>query len=98
MAKKSAIELSEDINGLEIDEDIKVRLMEDITDSVSSEDSEVITDLKSQVEDWKAKYEDARTKYKERFYTADTSTNEKIQEDSENRDLEEKEVIDIKEI
>lgn len=98
MAKKSAIELSEDINGLEIDEDVKVRLMEDITDSVSSEDSEVITDLKSQVDEWKAKYEDARTKYKERFYTADTSTNEKIQEDSDSRELEEKEVIDIKEI
>lgn len=98
MAKKSAIELSEAINGLEIDEDVKVRLMEDITDSVSSEDSEVITDLKSQVDEWKAKYEDTRTKYKERFYTADTSTNEKIQEDSDSRELEEKEVIDIKEI
>lgn len=98
MAKKSASELSEYINGLDLDEDVKISLMEDISDSISSEDSEVITDLKSQVDEWKAKYEDVRTKYKERFYTADTSTNEKIQEDSDSEELEEKEVIDIKEI
>lgn len=94
MAKFSAEELSARINDLELDDDVKISLMEDITDSITPEESEEIKTLKSEMEDLKGKYEDVKAKYKERFYTAmDTDTKEKYDDD-----LKEKEVIDIREI
>lgn len=94
MAKFSAEELSSRINGLEIDDEVKMSLMEDITDSVSPDESEELASLKAEVEDLKGKYEDVKTKYKERFYTAisDDKKEEKMEE------LDEKEVIDVKDI
>ena len=94
MAKKSASELSEYINGLELDDDVKIALMEDVTDSISPEESEELNRLKDEVNNYKEKYEEVKAKYKERFYTAvESDKKEDIQEE-----LEEKEVIDIKEI
>lgn len=94
MAKKSASELSEYINGLELDDEVKIALMEDVTDSISPEESEELNRLKDEVNEYKAKYEEVKAKYKERFYTAvESDKKEDIQEE-----LEEKEVIDIKEI
>ena len=94
MAKFSAEELSSRVNGLDIDDEVKISLMEDITDSVSSGESEELSSLKAEMEDLKAKYEDVKSKYKERFYTAvsDNKKEEKMEE------LDEKEVIDVKEI
>ncbi len=94
MAKFSAEELSARINDLELDDEVKISLMEDITDSITPEESEELKTLKSEMEDLKGKYEDVKAKYKERFYTAtDTDTKEKY-----NEELDEKEVIDIREI
>lgn len=94
MAKKSASELSEYINGLELDDEVKIALMEDITDSISPEENEELNRLKDEVNEYKEKYEEVKAKYKERFYTAvESDKKEDIQEE-----LEEKEVIDIKEI
>lgn len=94
MAKKSASELSEYINGLELDDEVKIALMEDVTDSISPEESEELKQLKDEVNEYKEKYEEVKAKYKERFYTAvESDKKEDIQEE-----LEEKEVIDIKEI
>ena len=94
MAKFSAEELSARINDLELDDDVKISLMEDITDSITPEESEELKTLKTEMEDLKGKYEDVKAKYKERFYTAtDTDTKEKYKDE-----LEEKEVIDIREI
>ena len=95
MAKFSAEELSERVNGLEIDDEIKIPLMEDITDSVSPDESEELAKLKSEIEEYKAKYEDVKAKYKERFLKAVDSEDkeEKVEEE-----LEEKEVIDITDI
>lgn len=94
MAKKSASELSEYINGLELDDEVKIALMEDVTDSISPEENEELNRLKDEVNEYKEKYEEVKAKYKERFYTAvESDKKEDIQEE-----LEEKEVIDIKEI
>lgn len=94
MAKKSASELSEYINGLDLDDEVKIALMEDVTDSISPEENEELNRLKDEVNEYKEKYEEVKAKYKERFYTAvESDKKEDIQEE-----LEEKEVIDIKEI
>lgn len=95
MAKFSAEELSGRINELELDDDIKIGLMEDITDSISPDESEELATLKAEIEKVKAEYEELKEKYKARFLKAVDSEEE---EKEESEDLEEKEVIDIKEI
>lgn len=95
MAKFSAEELSSRINELELDDDVKISLMEDITDSVSPDESEELATLKAEVEKAHADYEELKDKYKARFLQA-TESIETPEEKTE--DLEEKEVIDIKEI
>ena len=94
--KLSKEELSAKINDLDIDEEIKVSLMEDIADSieVSSE-----TEDNGELEELKIKYESLREKYKERFLKGSDETEEKEDEEKEDDDeLKEEEVIDVKEI
>lgn len=95
MAKYSAEELSSRINDLELDDDVKISLMEDITDSVSPDESEELASLKAELEKSKADYEELKEKYKARFLKAVESDEEEKVEDE---DLEEKEVIDVKEL
>ena len=95
MAKYSAEELSSRINDLELDDDVKISLMEDITDSVSTGESEELTSLREEMEKVKSEYEELKEKYKARFLQAvETEEAEEVKDD----DLEEKEVIDIKEL
>ena len=95
MAKMSKEELSERINGLDIEDELKISLMEDVTDSIGPDESEELANLKSELEDYKAKYEDVKAKYKERFLKAVESDDkeEKVEEE-----LEEKEVINVTDI
>ena len=58
MAKYSAEELSSRINDLELDDDVKISLMEDITDSVSTGESEELTSLREEMEKVKSEYEE----------------------------------------
>ena len=95
MAKYSAEELSSRINDLELDDDVKISLMEDITDSVSPDESEELANLKAETEKAHAEYEELKEKYKARFLKAVESDEE---EKEEQEDLEEKEVIDVKEL
>ena len=95
MAKYSAEELSSRINELELDDDVKISLMEDITDSVSPDESEELAGLKAEVEKAHADYEELKEKYKARFLKA-VESDEK--EEVKDEDLEEKEVIDVKEL
>ena len=95
MAKYSAEELSSRINELELDDDVKISLMEDITDSVSPDESEELAGIKAELEKAKADYEELKEKYKARFLKAVESDEE---EKEEQEDLEEKEVIDVKEL
>ena len=95
MAKYSAEELSSRVNELELDDDVKISLMEDITDSVSPDESEELASVRAELEKAKADYEELKEKYKARFLKAVESEEEKEVEDE---DLEEKEVIDVKEL
>lgn len=97
MAKYSAEDLSSRINELELDDEVKISLMEDITDSVSPDESEELAALKSELEKAKADYEELKEKYKARFLNA-VKEDEEVKEEVKDEDLEEKEVIDIKEI
>ena len=83
-------ELLERINSLEIDDEIKIPLMEDISDSI-----EVTETDNSEYEDLKSKYEELKVKYKERFFKG---SEEKEESEEKEDELEEEEVIDIKEI
>lgn len=95
MAKYSAEELSSRINELELDDDVKISLMEDITDSVSPDESEELASIKAELEKKAAELEELKEKYKARFLKA-VESDEEEKEDTE--DLEEKEVIDVKEL
>lgn len=94
MSKFSAEELSSRINDLEIDDDVKISLMEDITDSISKDESEELAKVKSELDTVKEEYDSLKEKYKSRFFEA-VSTDEEKKDDEE---LKEEEVIDIKEI
>lgn len=85
MAKMMKDELISKINSLEIDDNIKIELMEDVTDSF-----EVAEPDNSELEEIKSKYEELKTKYKERFLKGDevaTKTEvvekEEVEEDEE---------------
>lgn len=95
--KLSKEELSAKINDLEIDEEIKVALMEDIADSI--EGSTEASDG-GELEELKIKYEALRDKYKERFLKGNDETEEEKEEKEteDEEELKEEEVIDVKEI
>lgn len=90
--KLSKEELIAKINELPIDDEIKIGLLEDITDSM--EISEVDN---SAMEELQGKYEELKTKYKERFLKG-TEETEKEDEETEELKEDEEEVIDVKEI
>lgn len=91
--KLSKEELSAKINDLDIDEEIKVSLMEDIADSIEGRSE---TEDNGELEELKIKYESLREKYKERFLKGEEKEDEP--EEKEDEELKEEEVIDIKEI
>lgn len=81
--KLSKEELKEKVNGLEIDEETKISLIEDVEDSLEVEPA---------VDEYKEKYEELREKYKARFLTSDKEDKKEEVEEKED------EVLDIKEI
>ena len=90
--KLSKEELKQKVNELVTDNDIAIKLLEDIEDSM--EVGEVDT---AKIDELQAKLDDLQEKYKQRFLKGD---DKKEAEDKKEVDeeLEEKEVIDIKEI
>ena len=86
--KKTAEEIIARVNDLELDDEIKIELMEDITDSVNDADPEA----EARYTELEAKYKDLRDRYKARFMEG------KDPEDKDPEDEEDIEVIDIKEI
>lgn len=92
MAKVTRDELIEKINNYdEVNDDIKIELMEDITDSF--DDTELVN-LREEISSTKAELDDLKRKYKERF----SEVREAKKDDVEDIYKEEKEYIDIKEI
>ena len=93
--KISKQELKQRISDSIEDEDLVISLLEDIEDSMIENNEQIIDETqKKELEDLKFKYEDLKQKYKDRFLTS----NIKDEKKDEIETLEEKEVIDVKEI
>lgn len=89
--KLSKEELLKKVDAYEIGDEVKIELIEDITDSFEAgEDS----DLKTKYDELVTKHEELKEKYKARFFEP---VKEEKKEESE-EDSEEKEIIDVKEI
>mgnify|MGYP007022359680 CR=1 FL=1 len=87
--KMSKEELIKKVNESEIDDELKISLMEDITDSFEGDVQD-----NSELEEVKAKYEELKEKYKARFLEGE----EKEPEKEDDEEIKEEEVIDVKEI
>lgn len=90
--KLSKDELIAKINEKVMDEDVKIELMEDITDSFEVVSEEPKED--ERVKELEEKYKTLQEKYKERFLKG----SEEVEEKEDNDELKEEEVIDVKEI
>ena len=70
--KLSKDELIAKINGYEIDDNVKIELMEDVTDSLEN------TVDTSETDELKAKYEELKQKYKDRFLKGEETEKEVV--------------------
>lgn len=79
-------------DNIQDNDDLVIDLLEDIEDSMIEETSQVLDEtVGKELEELKLKYDDLKAKYKERFLAP-------VEEEEETKELEEKEVIDVKEI
>lgn len=94
--KLSKQELKQKISdNIKDNDDLVISLLEDIEDSMIENNEQVIDETnKKELEDLKWKYEDLKAKYKERFL----SGAENKEKNTEDTGLEEKEVIDVKDL
>jgi hypothetical protein len=90
--KLSKEELKTKISEKVTDPELSIELLEDVEDSFSEEGAVDNTEL----EDLKEKYSDLQERYKARFLSGSEEDEEETKEDVP--ELEEKEVVDIKEI
>lgn len=74
-------------------DDLVIELMEDFSDSISEEKVE-LDSLKEEIEKKEAEIAELKRKYKERFLDSAKTEEKEVNEDN----IEEKEIIDIKEI
>ena len=86
--KLSKEELKQKVNELVTDNDIAIQLLEDIEDSMEV----------GEVDELQAKLDDLQEKYKQRFLKGDDKKDAEDKKEDVDEELEEKEVIDIKEI
>lgn len=96
MAKLSKDELVQKINEKVMDEDVKIELMEDVTDSFN--ENETNEEDKQRINELETKYKDLQTKYKERFLKGNDVDDKEDKKEEKSDELDEKEVVDIKEI
>ena len=97
--KLSKQELKQRISdSIKDNDELVISLLEDVEDSMSegSNDDVQMETLKKENEDLKWKYEDMKTRYKERFLAGVDEIKENPEEKIE--EVEEKEVVDIKDI
>ncbi len=98
--KMSKQELKQRISdSIKDNDELVISLLEDIEDSMSeaSNDDVQIETLKKEKEDLEWKYNDIKTRYKERFLAGVDEIKENPEEKIED-EVEEKEIVDIKEI
>ena len=95
MAKLNKDEFNKKYSDMITDnDDLLIALMEDFSDSISTDESEELTTLRAELEDAKAKVVDITERYKARFLSA---IEEEPKEEKE-EEIEEKEIIDVNEI
>ena len=90
--KLSKEELKNKVNELVQDNDIAIQLLEDIEDSMEIGEID-----KTELESLQAKFDELQTKYRERFIKGE-EVKEELEEKPTDDGMEEKEVIDVKEI
>lgn len=101
MAKLSKEELLKKIDESSMTDDEKISFMEDISDSIEIDNSE-LESAKAELESAKTELELLKSKYKERFLSNEeiAKVEEKVEDAIEDIDpeLKEEEVIDVKDI
>lgn len=75
-------------------DDLVIELMEDFSDSISEDEKAELDSLKEEIENKDAEIAELKRKYKERFLDSAKTEEKEVNEDN----IEEKEIIDIKEI
>ena len=93
--KLSKDELLAKINEKVMDEDVKIELIEDVTDSFEVYDSNSNEEYEQRITELEDKYKNLQEKYKERFLN---KVEEKEDGEEKEDDEEKEEVIDVKEI
>ena len=96
--KLSKEELKNKIPNLVQDENAQIELLEDIEDSMVEGQSSENSEMEEKYTSLKAEYDALKTKYKERFLKGDDKKNDDNNDNDSDEGLQEKEVIDIKEI
>lgn len=93
--KLSKDELIKKVNEKVMDEDVKIELMEDITDSFDVEEAAKDDGKDERISELEEQVKTLREKYKERFLSG---TKEKEEEEIDEGEKIEEEYIDVKEI
>lgn len=93
-------DLKKKVNEIVTDNDVAIQLLEDIEDSFDTEevDNTKIDELQAKIDEQQSKIDELQEKYKERFLTGDKEEKTEEKKPEEDDGLEEKNIIDIKEI
>ena len=94
-------ELKKKVNEIVTDNDVAIQLLEDIEDSFDESaevDNTKIDELQARIDEQQAKIDELQEKYKERFLTGNKEEKTEDKKPEEDDGLEEKDIIDIKEI
>ena len=94
-------ELKKKVNEIVTDNDVAIQLLEDIEDSFDESaevDNTKIDELQAKIDEQQSKIDELQEKYKERFLTGNKEEKTEDKKPEEDDGLEEKNIIDIKEI
>ena len=94
-------ELKKKVNEIVTDNDVAIQLLEDIEDSFDESaevDNTKIDELQARIDEQQSKIDELQEKYKERFLTGSKEEKTEDKKPEEDEGLEEKDIIDIKEI
>lgn len=101
MAKLSKEELKAKIDTLSLTDEEKISMLEDIEDSMESEDTSAIDELQAKYDELKVKYDESLQKYKDRFLSGseepeNKEESEETESEDETEDLKFEDLIDEK--
>lgn len=94
-------DLKKKVNEIVTDNDVAIQLLEDIEDSfdeTAEVDNTKIDELQAKIDEQQSKIDELQEKYKERFLTGNKEEKTEDKKPEEDDGLEEKNIIDIKEI